>query len=275
MKNTTKHLERSLFKRIRNALLAFFMVLTLLPVMGDETVEAVAFSIDNLTIEGDNYNVVLPKGYSANLMGTIKSSYTIYNVYAQINNRWGEPVYKKLIDTDSKSINLKETAINKSVNGSTDYIRFGNMASGKYTLYIKAWSVGHVPITKSLEFTISDENTPVTIRRLSIDGKRSSNITLQKGKSANLNGIVFAGRKVSSINLVVKKSNGSKVYDQTIYPDTTYVNLKECALNKAVNGQKIYLKFGSLDAGTYTLTVTAKGAFYHETASESLTFTIK
>ncbi len=120
-------------------------------------------------------------------------------------------------------------------------------------------------ISASGSLVMPDPNAPVCISNLSIDGK-SGEVSLAKG-SANLMGTVTSGKKIKSVNAVVTL-DGVQKYNDTIYPETTTVDLKESRLNKGEN----CIKFGSFDPGTYNLTVTANDGASEK--SEKITFTI-
>jgi len=154
--------------------------------------------IDNLSIDGKTNSIVLAKGKSANLMGTVSSGVNVTSVNAVIKNANGSAVYNQTIYPQRKSVDLKSSALNT---GST-CIKFGTFAIGDYTLTITAKDAAGKSATKTLAFTIG-----IKIDLSAFNGK------LTYGKSYSIPGTVTSAVNISKV--YARVVNGEDRYQST------------------------------------------------------------
>jgi hypothetical protein len=108
---------------------------------------------------------------------------------------------------------------------------------------------------------------PVEINHLSINGQTSS-ICLNEGDRANLTGTVISSANITSVSALITKE-GRVFYNTPIAPNVQTVDLIESALNKGDG----CITFGTLEPGTYELTLTAMDS-NGKTDTKKITFTI-
>ena len=188
--------------------------------------------IDNLSIDGKTNPIVLVKGKSANLMGTVSSGVNVTSVNAVIKNEYGSTVYNSTIYPQAKSVNLKSSALNTGSN----CIKFGTLAVGDYTLTITAKDAAGKSVTKTLPFTIA----------IKID-LSSFNGNLTYGKSYSIPGTIISAENISKI--YARVVNGEDQYQSTATyrPGHAKAGKKvECTVT-GVNAKNFNIKSSAID----------------------------
>lgn len=140
-----------------NKKVTFYVVDSLMVLPGKPSINNL--SINNLT----GSPITIWKG-AANLTGTITSATNIARVKVTIFNRkYNEYVpysERKFIEycneysPKSRPINIAASPLNCSVNGSTDYIKFGSFYRGEYALYLEVWDVNGEYAMSSIVFVV-------------------------------------------------------------------------------------------------------------------------
>ena len=212
--------------------------------------------IFDLSIDGKISSIMLKAGQSANLMGKAAAGMVIKSINAVIKKSTGEIVYNKTINPNTTSVKIQDTALNKSVNNSTDYIKFGSLKEGSYTITVTAKDANNNTATKSLSFTVSNG---ITIDLSAFNGN------LSYGKSYSIPGTITSTAKISKV--YARVVNGQDQYQSTATYRKGHAKAgqrAECTVTGVnaytynIKGSKIdnAISMGGLNVGNYYFEVT-------------------
>ncbi|MBR5348832.1 MAG: C39 family peptidase [Lachnospiraceae bacterium] len=199
-------------------------------------------------------NITIPSGSSYNVTGTVSSNYNIISITGSFINSSGTTVQSVTINPNSKTVDLKSTDINYK-------LAFGKLAAGNYTLKVTATDAKK-SVTSSKSFTIQGASVAGLSGSVSM-----ATTSVSYGSGCNITGSFSSGSKITSVVGKIINSSGTVVQSQTIYPNSTSVDLKSSAINSN-------LRFGTLARGGYSLSVTATDAAGH-TLTRTVTFSVK
>ena len=195
----------------------------------------------------------ITQGNGCNITGTISSNYNITSVTGVFINSSGNVVQTASISPNSKSVDLKSSAINSN-------LKFGSLAAGNYTLKVTATDAKKT-ISSSKSFTIQGKSVAGLSGSIGMATTRVS-----YGSGCNITGSFSSGSRITSVTGKISNSQGTTVQTETIYPNATSVDLKSSAINSN-------LRFGKLSRGGYTLTITAVDAAGN-TLTRNVTFSV-
>ncbi len=214
--------------------LALFMCFSIMPA-------AMALgSGDDVTAAGCNYPTTLEEGKSFALKGTVSSeSSEIVRLEAGAYDSKGNMLTGRSWNPKAKSIDLRWYV--------NPHVEFGKLTAGTYTYKITATN-------GSVKKTLLSQTFEVKPRLKTPDGLSAkgcnSPTSLTKGKGYALRGTVLSqSSKITNITVGVYDKNGNLVTGRSYNPKAKSVDIRW-----KVNP---YVKFGTLDVGTYTYKIIA------------------
>ncbi len=229
------------FRRI-----AWFLVLCLFLSTMVSLPAALAGS-DTLTAEDCNYPTALAEGKAFSLRGIIRSeSSKIVRLEAGVYNGSGKMLTGRSWNPNAKSVDLRWYV--------NPYVKFGTLEDGTYTYKITATNGTAKETLVSADFVV----TPAPAVA---DALKSSGLTyptaLTKGKGFSLRGVVY-----SQNSMITKLTAGVFDGDKMLTGRSWNPKAKTVDFRWYVNP---FVKFGTLNAGTYTYKVVAVNAAGTET----------
>jgi hypothetical protein len=199
-----------------------------------------AGSGDDVTASGCNYPTAIEEGKSFALKGTVSSeSSKIVRLEAGVYNSQGHMLTGRSWNPKAKSIDLRWYV--------NPYVEFGKLAAGTYTYKIAATN-------GSVKKTLLSQSFEVTPGAKAADGLSAqgcnSPTSLTKGKGYALRGkVVSQSSKITNITAGVYDRNLNLVTGRSFNPKAKSVDIRW-----KVNP---YVKFGTLDVGTYSYKIIA------------------
>ncbi len=195
---------------------------------------------DDVTASGCNYPTTLAEGKGFALKGVVSSaSSKIVQLEAGVYNAQDKMLTGRSWNPNSKSVDFRWYV--------DPYVKFGTLAAGTYTYRITATngSVKKTLLSQSFEVTpgpkVSDD--------LSASGCNSPT-SLAKGKGFSLRGVVKSrSSNLKNLTAGVFDGNGTMLTGRSFNPKAKSVDLR-WYINP-------YVKFGTLNEGTYTYRITA------------------
>ncbi len=201
---------------------------------------------NSLAIGSGNYNPgTLTQGKSYGISGKITSNYKITSVTVGVYNSDGTATSNvKTVAPNAKSYNIS---------GVDASIKFGSLQVGTYTFKVVAKDASGT--TKTLVnnmFTVTGTSSNSSSSSIKIAAGNYNPGALEKGKSYSINGKITSTYKLTSVKVGVFNTNGTETtYVRTVTPNATSYDIKNV---------DSYIKFGSLQVGTYKFVVTAEDA---------------
>jgi hypothetical protein len=195
---------------------------------------------DDVTASGCNYPTSLEEGKSFALKGIVSSeSSKIVRLEAGVYDSHGNMLTGRSWNPSSKSIDFRWYV--------NPYVEFGKLTAGTYTYAITATN-------GSVKKTLLSQSFEVTSRPKAADGLSASGCngpsSLTKGKGFSLRGTVLSqSTKITNITAGVFDSNGNMLTGRSYNPKARSVDIRW-----KVNP---YVKFGTLNVGTYTYKIIA------------------
>ncbi len=198
---------------------------------------------DDLSASGCNSPTSLTKGKGFSLRGVVKSkSSNIKNLTAGVFDGNNNMLTGRSFSPKAKSVDLR-WYINP-------YVKFGTLNAGTYTYRITATNDAGQKTLFSQEFQVTA--AAPTSDKLSSSGLNHPT-TLTKGKGFSLRGVVKSqSSNLSNVTAGVFDGNGNMLTGRSFNPKAKSVDLR-WYINP-------YVKFGTLDVGTYTYKVLATNA---------------
>jgi hypothetical protein len=195
---------------------------------------------DDVTASGCNYPTTIAEGKGFALKGIVSSeSSKIVRLEAGVYDSKGNMLTGRSWNPGSKSIDFRWYV--------NSYVEFGKLTAGSYTYKITATN-------GSVKKTLLSQTFDVTASAKAPDGLSAkgcnSPTSLTKGKGYALRGTVLSqSSKITNITAGVYDKNGNMVTGRSYNPKARSVDIKW-----KVNP---YVKFGTLDVGTYTYKIIA------------------
>lgn len=182
-----------------------------------------------LKISSYNYPSKITKGNSYSIYGTVKSNYKITKVTVKVINSSGKTVLSASATPNAKSYSIKKLDAK---------IKFGTLASGKYTYKVTATD------TQKSKTLVSKTFNVTTIKISSYNYPSS----ITKGKSFSIYGMVKSSYKIKKVKVSVINSSGKTVLSASATPNAKSYSIKKLDAK---------ITFGKLSKGTYTYKITA------------------
>jgi hypothetical protein len=228
----------SRFGKFITAGAAFFLVLVLCLSLMPAAIAA--GTGDDVIASGCNYPTSIEEGKSFALKGTVSSeSSKIVRLEAGVYDGQGKMLTGRSWNPNEKSIDFRWYV--------NPYVEFGKLTAGTYTYKITATN-------GSVKKTLLSQSFEVTLRAKTPDGLSAqgcnSPTSLTKGKGFALRGTVLSqSSKITNLTAGVYDKNGNLITGRNYNPKAKSVDIRW-----KVNP---YVKFGTLDAGTYTYKIIA------------------
>ncbi len=195
---------------------------------------------DDVSASGCNYPTSLVEGKSFALKGIVSSqSSKIVRLEAGVYNGQGKMLTGRSWNPNAKSIDFRWYV--------NPYVEFGKLTAGTYTYKITATN-------GSVKKTLISQSFKVTPRaktpdKLSVSGCNAPS-SLTKGKGFALRGTVLSQTsKITNLTAGIYDENGNMITGRSYNPKAKSVDIRW-----KVNP---YVKFGTLDVGTYTYKIIA------------------
>lgn len=170
-------------------------------------------------------------------------------VWGSKATKYGGPHGVLVVKVGKKQVYAIDSAYNRG-NYNLGVQKWSNTIMGSLKKCTKYWCV------TSYSGSASTKSTGESV--LNISGVRAPE-SIVKGKGFTIRGDIGSNYKITSVNVSVIDSEGNAVISRTVEPN---------AYSYDVYSMDKYIKFGTLDAGTYTYRITAedkkKSATLHE-----------
>ncbi len=209
----------------------------------------------SITITPSDYPTGTISAKTYNLTGSIVSAYPLSTVTGSIVAADGTVVQSYTATLNAKRYTIGNSLLNQN-------LRFGNLASGTYTLcYTATDSTGYTVTWTSEEFTVEDNTIAISVTSYPTGNITAAAFALQGTISSDYTLTSVTGAIVAEDGTVVQTVTDSSISSKTY-------SLRNSTVDKG-------MKFGSLSAGRYYLVFTATDSSGATATWTSEVFTVR